>query len=70
MVINPIDNTVTDIKQFNYFSTTAPNTNIENLEKEIKQLAEKSGDVVAMAPKDHLRALQQDLIKRGYRKVR
>jgi hypothetical protein len=64
MVINSIDNTVTEIEQFNYFSTTQ----VKNDDPQSK--IKKHGDVVAMAPKDHLRALQQDLIKRGYRKVR
>lgn len=66
MVINPIDETVTDITPVNQnsmFFANAAQT------KELKRI-KKRGDVVAMAPKDHLRTLQQDLIKRGYRKVR
>lgn len=41
----------------------------EEFQKKLEEMM-KNGDIVALGPEDHLRALQNDLRKAGYKKMK
>lgn len=64
MNINPHNASFGDTYQVDFNSDE-----IEKYQKLFREAVEK-GEVVAIGPEDHLRALQQDLLKAGYKRIK